>query len=263
MRFVHSRRAVLASGVGAVALLTLGSRPSSAQKVEGEAAGELRIAFIGDSLADGLWGGIVRAVSRDRCLRGRINCGRFARNGTGLTRLDTFSWPSEARAVVERFSPHLVIVSLGLNDRQNIVDGARRAAWGTREWDERYMENVQAVARSAMSGGAQVLWIGLPALRDTTADQDARVKNVLFETALTQLGQPGARFVAPWRLSQQGEDAFQSYARAANGSMVQIRATDGVHFTSVGYDMIVAYLYPQISETLAAAGLALPACDAT
>ena len=228
------------------------------------ATSEIRIAFVGDSLADGLWGGIVRGVQRDRCLRGRVNCGRYARNGTGLTRLDTFSWPSEMRTIVGSFAPHVVVVSLGLNDRQLIVEeDQRRSQWGTAQWDERYMVNVQALARAAMSGGARVVWMGLPALRDRTADEDARVKNVLFETALTQLGEPGARFLAPWRLNQAGEDVFQSYARGATGGMIQIRATDGIHFTSAGYDMIVAYLFPHIVDALTEGGVALPSCNAT
>src|SRR5262245_17833775 len=55
---------------------------------------KVKIAFVGDSLADGIWGGTAALAPRNACLKG-VELGRFAKNSTGLTRPDKFSWPDE------------------------------------------------------------------------------------------------------------------------------------------------------------------------
>ena len=42
------------------------------------------IAFVGDSMADGLWGAMFRRLGKDKCLAERIKLIRKAKNGTGL-----------------------------------------------------------------------------------------------------------------------------------------------------------------------------------
>ena len=57
-----------------------------------QAEPKAKIAFVGDSTADGLWGGVTRLVPHDSCLKGNVELGRFAKNSTGLTRPDRFDW---------------------------------------------------------------------------------------------------------------------------------------------------------------------------
>ena len=45
-----------------------------------------KIAFVGDSTSDGLWGGFSALAPRNSCLKGTVDLGRFAKNSTGLTR---------------------------------------------------------------------------------------------------------------------------------------------------------------------------------
>jgi len=251
-----TRRTFLTLALGAAGIASQ-VRPARAAQPGGD---EIRVAFVGDSMADGLWGGLTRHVTRNRCLQGRVVIGRYGRNGTGLTRLDQFSWPSEMRTIVAEFRPHLVVVSLGLNDRQSIVtERNERTAWGSPRWDERYREQVAAMVRAATSGSAQLVWLGLPAMRDAAVHRDAQEKNRLFEDAIATFADPGIVYHGPWRLKPDGEDTFQSFAQNAQGSMVQIRATDGVHFTGVGYDMIFAHLLPRMREVLTHGGIDLPA----
>lgn len=218
-------------------------------------ASPYRIAFIGDSMADGLWSGVLHLVTRDNCLKERFDLGRFAKNGTGLTRIDQFSWPNEAAKIVERFHPHLFVVSLGLNDRQGVVEpGKPRALLGSPEWPKRYADQVLALLQGATAAGAQVLWIGSPALRDAQADADARQKNEIFSAAVAEFHSDRVRYVEPWKLSQAEKDSFKSFGPDSRGTLIQIRAADGVHFTAAGYDMVGAYLFPKIAEALEADG---------
>src|SRR6202030_745427 len=104
-------------------LLPLFSTPCrAAAAAGGDAPGKIRIAFAGDSIVDNYWSGIERIVDGNPCLKNIVELGRFARNGTGLTRGDRVYWPREIRRIGDVFKPALSVVSLGLNDRQFIVD---------------------------------------------------------------------------------------------------------------------------------------------
>ncbi|TGE00618.1 SGNH/GDSL hydrolase family protein [Methylobacterium nonmethylotrophicum] len=248
-----SRRAVMG---GLASLVCAGAGPARA--VAAESPGEIRIAFVGDSLSDGMWGGVTRLAAREACLGGRVKLGRFAENGTGLTRPAKFDWVSESKAVVAKFKPTLSVVSIGLNDRQSIVDASRaRFDLGTPAWRTRYTELCQAMARNLRAGEAGVVWIGLPVLRDAAAQDDAAEKNAIFAEAVKGLGDPKVRFVAPWRLGSAGPDAFQPYGPDLRGAQVQLRAADGIHFTTAGYDVVSAYLLAAVAGVLKEQGHAI------
>ncbi|GJE39786.1 SGNH/GDSL hydrolase family protein [Methylobacterium persicinum] len=217
---------------------------------------DVRIAFVGDSLSDGMWGGATRLVSQEACLGQRVKLGRFAENGTGLTRPAKYDWVAEGKTVVAKFKPNLSIVSLGLNDRQSIVDNSRaRFDLGTPGWRTRYLELSQALVRNLEAADAGVLWIGLPILRDKPAQDDAAEKNAIFADAIRQMGDPKVRFVEPWRQNPTGPDAFQPYGHDLRGAEVQIRATDGIHFTAAGYDVLAAHLFRQVAGFMTERGL--------
>lgn len=246
--------------LAAALALSLTPAPLAAQAVPDAktVAGPERIgiAFIGDSMADGLWGGVTRLTAHDHCHKDVLDLGRFARNGSGLTRPEQFSWVREARKIVGEFKPHLFVVSIGLNDRQSIIDRSRglRANYKTPEWSDRYRDQIAEVLRSATAEKAAVLWVGLPAMRDTATQEDAQEKNRLFAEAIGKFGDGNVQYVEPWRLNPSGPDVFASYGPDKNGNMIQLRMPDGIHFTIAGYDMVAAYLFPKIVTSLRANG---------
>lgn len=243
-----SRRTLL----GALATMPLAARSAAG------APDAVRVAFVGDSLSDGMWGGATRLVSREACLSARVKLGRFAENGTGLTRPAKFDWVTEGQGVVTKFKPTLSVVSLGLNDRQSIVDtGRARFDLGTPGWRTRYTELSQALIRNLRSDGGGVLWIGLPILRDKPAQDDAAEKNALFAEAVGRMNDSKVRYVQPWRQNPTGPDVFQPYGADLRGAQVQIRATDGIHFTAAGYDLVSAHLLRAVAGFLQAQGVAL------
>jgi hypothetical protein len=207
----------------------------------------LRIAFAGDSIVDNYWEGILRVVSANPCLKTSVELGRFARNGTGLTRGDKLFWPREVRRIGETFRPDLFVLSVGLNDRQFIVDGGgARTAWGAPDWTDKYRGLIAEFLSGAAASKAGVLLVGLPIVRDSAENADLQGKNKMFADAVARIGAPHVQYVAPWRLRPEGADAFASYGPDRNGRTVQIRTSDGEHFTVAGEDLVAGYLYPQI-----------------
>jgi hypothetical protein len=222
----------------------------------GEGDAKTRIAFVGDSTADGLWGGVTGLVPREACLKG-FELGRFAKNSTGLTRPDKFNWADEVKRIGESFKPQLFVMSLGLNDLQSVVERGKVTLDNSPDYPARYKSRVTAVLKSATASGAALLWVGLPAMRDAASDRNAREKNNFFAEAITELAVPTVEFVEPWKLGRSGEDRFASFGPDQNGKMIQIRTSDGQHFTPAGELLVAAYLWPKIVAILAKGGAKL------
>jgi uncharacterized protein len=230
------------AAVGAISALARGARAESESKI--------RIAFVGDSISDGYWEGVSVTAGRDACLKNQLEFGRFAKNSTGLTRPDRYDWAVELRRIAEGFKPKLFVMSLGLNDRQSVVEHGQITMEDSPLYDDKYKERVTAVLKSAAAAKAALLWIGLPAMRVPVTDKDTRAKNRLFEEAITAFGDPDIQYVEPWKLNAAGADSFASYGPDQSGRMVQIRTPDGEHFTVAGEMLTAAYLLPRIVATV-------------
>ena len=180
----RSARALLPICCTALAILLGAGQVQAQAQVEPKA----KVAFIGDSTADGLWGGVARLVPRDSCLKGNVELGRFAKNSTGLTRPDRFNWADEIRRIGDSFKPSLFVMSLGLNDRQSVVVEGKVTLETTPEYPAKYKERVTAVLKNVGREPGALLWVGLPAMRDAAPDRDAREKNKLFAEAIAEFG---------------------------------------------------------------------------
>src|SRR5277367_4003548 len=123
---------IVASAIVLAATLLAG--PNLAQ-----AAPEIvHIAFVGDSMADGLWGAMFRRLGKDKCLADKIKLIRRAKNGSGLTRLDQFNWVDEVGAIAADPGADLFVGSFGVNDRQSIVEvDKKRTEFGGPDYEGR------------------------------------------------------------------------------------------------------------------------------
>jgi len=243
MRFLSGARIAFAAGLFALS------------------AGQLQaatIAFVGDSMADGIWGAFFRYAAREACKSEELVLIREAHNGSGLARPDHLDWEEDIAALVEARHPDLVIASIGLNDRQQLITRAReRIRLGSDEWQAAYIANVTGFYKAASAAGAQVLILGLPVLRDARANEHAVMLNGLYSEAAAD---PSLHttYVAPWSL--EGSPDYASYGPGPDGRTVQLRAPDGIHFTQTGYDLIAEHLRPAVAAALARLGVTVGAC---
>jgi hypothetical protein len=229
---------------------------------KGDTNPKIKIAFAGDSIVDNYWSGMTRVVDANPCLKTSVELGRFAHNGTGLTRGDRLYWPREIRRIDDAFKPTLSILSIGLNDRQFIVDGTgARTAWGAPNWLDKYHHEVDEFLKASIASNAVVLLVGLPVVRDSEENADLVEKNSIYRDAIAALGAPNLHFVYPWHMKESGADTFASYGPDKTGKLVQLRTSDGEHFTIAGEDVVAAYLYPKIVAALGETGIAVGQCQ--
>ena len=214
-------------------------------------AGPAKIAFVGDSMADGIWGAFFRLTGKQKCSPEEVALIRDAKNGTGLARPDHFDWTAELDKLLADDAPAVVLASIGLNDRQDVImPDKTKYRLGSAAWLAQYRLNVADFYAHAGEGGAPVVIVGIPNLREAKADQHAQLVNGIY--AEVAAGAHNVTYVEPWRMTNE-DGSFASYGPDLNGATVQIRAPDGLHFTQAGYDVLGKYLEEPLSKALTAA----------
>jgi hypothetical protein len=192
----------------------------------------LRVAIVGDSLAAGL-GYFAERVFHPRLVRvsgqGRIS--------TGLARPDYFNWPFTMRRIVKRFDPDLVVVMLGENDHQSLQDvhGNRSAQIGTTAWPAEYRERVLQLMRIGTSGGAKLIWAGLPVASDGRFREHSRRQNDVFEFASSIVND--VAYFDSWDRFRAPGGGYTAYFREG-GRVILVREGDGLHFNATGYTIV-------------------------
>lgn len=211
---------------------------SSAQKT---------ILIFGDSMADGVWGGLTRALIRDTS----IKLVRRGKNGTGLARPDVYDWPANLPALLETEKPDIAIVSFGLNDRQDTFAAGRREHYfRTEAWKTSYIERIQTILTPLKEKQIPTFWIGLPIMRDATVSKDAEFLNGLYEPAVVAAG---ASFFPIWDLSTDGTHDYTTHVKGADGRLRSLRNEDGMHFSPAGYDLLAQALLQKLNPMIKAA----------
>lgn len=222
-------------------------------------AAPAKIAFVGDSMSDGIWGAFFRLTGNQHCSPDELTLVRDARNGTGLARPDHFDWTAELDTMVGKEAPTLVFASLGLNDQQDMVlPDKTKVHLGTDEWLAQYKKSVADFYEHAGKSGAPVMIVGLPNLRDTSAEKHAELLNGVYQDVAEDEHTVNVTYVKPWTMTNT-DGSFASFGPDLKGQTVQLRAPDGLHFTQAGYDVLAKYLEPSLSKALAAAHVTLSA----
>jgi uncharacterized protein len=249
----------LVCSIGIVSCLLL--LPSIAgHTAPAEAGTKARIAFVGDSLAQQYWAGVIRLVASDPCLKSNLDLGRYARPATGLANSDYFNWIREIGRVGEVYHPTLTVISIGMNDRVGILAPGVRIMRGTPAWPDKYRQLIKEFLEGAMANKTIVLFVGLPVMRQSVFNADMAEENRLYAEVVTKIGSPKVRYVEPWTLNASGPDTFAANAPDKSGKLVQIRASDGMHFANGGEDLLALYLFPKIVAALAEAGIKVDRC---
>jgi uncharacterized protein len=190
-----------------------------------------RILVVGDSFALGLGLGVTRSLGS-----GPFKVVRQGRESTGLSRPDYFDWMAQMRVDVQRYRPDIIVVMLGGNDFQDLVipghDSIRR--FQITAWNAQYRQRVSKLMALATSGGARVVWVGLPPSRSPVlTNAGVQRMNAIYQSEATF--HPGVVYLDSWRIFERG-GGYAAYIRlGASHRLTQVREGDGVHFTVIGY----------------------------
>ncbi len=193
---------------------------------------ELRVAVVGDSLAQGLGPAVVEQFDPDLA---RVLA--LGRQSTGLARADYFNWTAAMRQLVAEFRPDLVFVLMGSNDNQaQIGPKGESIPVGSTAWVEAYRSRTARFLHEATSAGTRVVWVGIPVVQDRKRWDFYRRVNGIYRDATAV--DPLAAYVDAWGMLQPKAGGYAAYLRNERGVLQEMRAGDGIHFTPTGYGFL-------------------------
>lgn len=210
----------------------------SAPEAASEEVPAPRILVLGDSFAATDFG---RALQRE--LGRQLVVRRRGKSATGLARPDYFDWTEEAKRLLKRHRPDLVIVILGGNDGQDLLGQGRRVEWGSSGWEAAYARRMDAFLDLLSGEGRRsVIWFELPRMARRGLERKLSViRRVQAEVVHAH---PDAFHFdsAPW---------FSDEGRPRNvvvlkGNPYPLRQEDGIHFTRPGAIWLARSVAPSL-----------------
>jgi hypothetical protein len=196
------------------------------------AAAPLRVLVVGDSLGVDFGGPLADTLAAT----GVVDAAVDAHVDTGLARPDYFDWPGELQADIGRYHPQAVVVFLGANDPQNMVDGGSALSFGTPAWDTVYATRVGQFMTEATGAGARVLWVGMPPMQDQGLDDEVQHLDALYQMEAGV--HPGVTFLSSWTVLGTPQGAYAEYLPDAGGAPVAVREPDGTHLSPGGAERL-------------------------
>lgn len=213
-----------------LALLTFGLIVSPpGPRAQGAGEPSFTIAVVGDSLADGMWGGLVRITQKDK----RIKLFRGAKNSVGFTGGDLTDMVDRAFAAGET---HALVMMIGANDRRSyFIDGKPKALFRTPGWAELYRGRVERFMDHAAKRNVPLVWILLPIMRAADATADAKLINdIVIEAAKTR---PNVRLIETASITGDEKGTYLPHFKDLSGTVRPMRLSDGVHFEQPAYEL--------------------------
>jgi hypothetical protein len=159
---------------------------------------------------------------------------------TGLARPEVFNWPAYLKDVLTNDQPDAVVLTFGANDDQTLTGSGGGESFGGPDWQAEYARRVGGLMDTitAISSHPKLFMVGIPPIRDMArftndytiinriyaAQAAARRGHVYYVDTVSALGTPSG--------------GYSDFLSNPDGTVVQVRSADGVHFTRAGGDRI-------------------------
>ena len=196
------------------------------------AAEPLRVLIVGDSIGLDMGG----PLQTDLAGTGVVNAALDGRVSTGLTRPDYFNWPAELTADIKSTQPQVVVVMIGANDAQDFL-GPPDVPYTSPQWNTLYAQRVAQFMQIAGSGGATVVWVGMPPMQDPGLNAQMSDVNAVVQHQAT-LAHPAVTFVSTDKSLGTAQGGYTAFVTNAAGQIVNVRTPDGTHLTPGGGQVV-------------------------
>jgi len=169
---------------------------------------------------------------------------------TGLARPEVFNWPAYLAEVIPPLDADAVVLTIGSNDDQTLTGEGGVGPLGSPEWDTEYRRRVGGLMDSVTANGKTTLfWIGIPPMRNTER-YETRYRHINDIVKSEAEKRPGkvvwvdtAAVLSPFG------GGYADYLENPDGSVVQVRTGDGIHFTRAGGDRIAEEVLAAMRST--------------
>jgi hypothetical protein len=204
------------------------------------AANPLRVLIVGDSIGLDMGG----ALQSDLASTGVVNAALDARESTGLTRPDYFNWPAELQNDLKSADPQVVVVMVGANDAQDFL-GPPDVPYTSSQWNTLYGQRAAQFMQIAGSGGATVVWVGMPPMRDPSLSGQMMDINAV-DSHVAAAARPPAHFVNTVKSLGTAQGGYTAFVTNAAGQIVNTRTPDGTHLTPGGSQVVAQQVIAEL-----------------
>lgn len=194
-----------------------------------------RLAVIGDSLAVDLAKALDRLYADDPNLK-IVSKGV---GSSGFVRDDFFDWNAALAKSIEEDEFDLVVIAIGINDRQEIVTPNGRADPLTDPWKAEYVSRLEEFLNQLRSAGIPAVWVGLPPMRANSYSSAIAQISSLHRTASFS---GGAEFVDIYERFVDENGNYSAYGPDLSGQNELMRKSDGIHWSAAGADKVAFYI---------------------
>jgi hypothetical protein len=192
------------------------------------AANPLRVLIVGDSIGIDLGD----ALQPDLAQTGVVSAALDGRVSTGLTRPDYFNWPAELTADLKSQDPQVVVIMIGANDAQDFL-GPPDVPYTSPEWNTLYAQRVAQFMQIAQSGGATVVWVGMPPMQSPGLNAQMSDVNAVVQQQAAKT-HPPVTYLSTDRSLGTAQGGYTAFVTNGAGQVVNVRTPDGTHLTPGG-----------------------------
>jgi hypothetical protein len=168
---------------------------------------------------------------------------------TGLARPEVFNWPAYLADVVARDNPDVMVLTIGSNDDQDLTGDQGVGGIGSPAWEAEYRRRVGGLMDQVTGNGKVTLfWVGIPPMRNFTRFETRYViiNKIVKEEAEKRPGK--VYFVDTVPVLAGPDGGYADYLTNPDGSLVKVRAGDGIHFERAGADRIATAVLEKMND---------------
>jgi len=197
------------------------------------------LVVFGDSQAAGLARGLQRVLAEDP----RFRVLNRTHAGASLVH-DASEWLAPVANFAAREKADIAVVMFGANDRIDMREGRATLRFRSEEWRAEYAARIDRILDRLAAAGLRVLWLGNPIARSERYSDDMSYINELYAEAITK---HGFQFMPLWTVVADENGQYTAYGKDRDGVTQRLRGTDGIHFTSAGYELIAEKIVGQLA----------------
>ena len=199
----------------------------------------LRVYVAGDSQATYLG----QAIASERGVRA-LEVELDDRISTGLARPDYFDWPTQWATQMVELDPEVVVLFIGANDHQDMVDAAgQRLIEGSEAWRDEWRARMIAALDILTTDNRVVYWVTQPPMRDADLDTGVRVINEEADEVLS--ARDGVTAIDIWELFG-GDGPYQDRLAGPDGNTITARISDGVHLSRPAASWVADLIFAEL-----------------
>ena len=182
-----------------------------------------------------------------------IKCFRKGKSSTGLARPDFFDWMGEGARQVRRTNPDVVIVIVGGNDGQDLIDKEkkkRRVFWKGKKWAKAYAKRTTDFIELLAGEKRQVIWLELPAMDHRSLEKKLKIIRKVQRDAIETLG-PRISYLSTRQHFYTPNGKLITRIKAGRkNAKTDLRQDDGIHFSLPGSKYFARRVFSQVMKQI-------------